>query len=274
MQSTYNQQLENQKTEFDKLLVENTALISEIDSVSDKLESNEAELALIKSELQEINSSSEGRVVDLKETLNSKNYELTNLAANNSALQTELELLKAELESAKAEVKLAQESNELYLKLQDELNVVAANKSDIEGQVSGYQSTIGLLNTELFDLKNTIQSYQNEISNLKSESKTDEQEAFIDRLFKQIDILNDEKLGLLSEKEAMAVELLKMNNTVSEISQHIDSHSIDITELDNHRKNVILAGGSSNVSSEKTIMKKQISELVREIDKCIALLSA
>ena len=44
--------------------------------------------------------------------------------------------------------------------------------------------------------------------------------------------------------------------------------------MDNHRKNVILAGSSNNVSSEKTVMKKQINELVREIDKCIALLSA
>jgi hypothetical protein len=65
-----------------------------------------------------------------------------------------------------------------------------------------------------------------------------------------------------------------MNETVASISQHIDSHSIDTTELDNHRKNVILAGSSNNAGSEKTIMKKQINELVREIDKCIALLSA
>jgi hypothetical protein len=105
-------------------------------------------------------------------------------------------------------------------------------------------------------------------------TKADEQDAFIDRLFKQIDILNDEKLNLLSEKEEMAVQLLKMNDTVSVISQQVDAHDIDITELDNHRKNIILANGSNNTSSEKTGMKKQINELVREIDKCIALLSA
>ena len=109
---------------------------------------------------------------------------------------------------------------------------------------------------------------------MKSVTKADEQDAFIDRLFKQIDILNDEKLNLLGEKEEMAVQLLKMNDTVSMISQQVDAHDINITELDNHRKNIILANGSSNISSEKTGMKKQINELVREIDKCIALLSA
>ena len=86
--------------------------------------------------------------------------------------------------------------------------------------------------------------------------------------------MTDERLSLLNEKEEMSNQLLKMNETVASISQHIDSHSIDTTELDSHRKNVILAGGSSNGSSDKTIMKKQINELVREIDKCIALLSA
>jgi hypothetical protein len=88
--------------------------------------------------------------------------------------------------------------------------------------------------------------------------------------------LNDERLVLLTEKEEMASQLLKMNDVISGISQNIDSQSIDVSDLNNHRKNVILAKysdgqGSSNETAQ---MKKQINELVREIDKCIALLSA
>ena len=165
-------------------------------------------------------------------------------------------------------------ANESALNMQEEFDMLLASKTELENQINGYQSSIGLLNTELFELNASIGDYQTEISNLKSVSKADEQDAFIDRLFKQIDILNDEKLSLLSEKEEMAVQLLKMNDTVSVISKQVDAHDIDITELDNHRKNIILANGSSNISSEKTGMKKQINELVREIDKCIALLSA
>ena len=106
-----------------------------------------------------------------------------------------------------------------------------------------------------------------------SDTSSEEQEAFIDRLFKQIDGLNDERLVLLDEKEQMATQLLKMNDVIGELSQNIDSQSIDVTDLNNHRKNIILANNSGE-KSEKTQMKKQINDLVREIDKCITLLSA
>ena len=274
LELNHSQQLESSKVEFSKLLAENTSLISEIDSVSDKLEATEEELILVKLELSDIKAISEGKAEDLKETLNSKNYELTNLSANNVALQTELDILKSELESVRGELKSADLANESALNMQEEFDMLLASKTELENQINGYQSSIGLLNTELFELNASIGDYQTEISNLKSVTKADEQDAFIDRLFKQIDILNDEKLSLLSEKEEMAVQLLKMNDTVSVISKQVDAHDIDITELDNHRKNIILANGSSNISSEKTGMKKQINELVREIDKCIALLSA
>ena len=69
---------------------------------------------------------------------------------------------------------------------------------------------------KLFDLNASIANYQTEIYNLKTSTKLDEQDAFIDRLFKQIDLLNDEKLSLLSEKEEMAIQLLKMNESVPE----------------------------------------------------------
>jgi len=72
----------------------------------------------------------------------------------------------------------------------------------------------------------------------------------------------------------MAEQLLKMNDTIGNLSQEIDSQSINVNDLNNHRKNVILAKSSNGGNNESTSMKKQINELVREIDKCIALLSA
>jgi hypothetical protein len=92
-------------------------------------------------------------------------------------------------------------------------------------------------------------------------------------LFKQIDHLNDQRLALLDEKEQMAGQLLKMNEAIGSISQQVDNESIDVTGLNNHRKNVILAGNSSR-NEDVSGMKEQINNLVREIDKCIALLSA
>jgi hypothetical protein len=84
--------------------------------------------------------------------------------------------------------------------------------------------------------------------------------------------LNDQRLALLEEKEQMATQLLKMNEVIGSISQQVESEQIDVTGLNNHRKNVILATNSNG--NDNSPMKKQINELVREIDKCIALLSA
>ena len=111
------------------------------------------------------------------------------------------------------------------------------------------------------------------MESLRSSTKIEEQEAFIDRLFKQIDGLNDERMTLLDEKEQMANQLLKMNDTVGQLSQHVESENIDVTGLNNHRKNIILANNLGE-TNEKSHIKGQINDLVREIDKCIALLSA
>jgi uncharacterized coiled-coil DUF342 family protein len=124
-------------------------------------------------------------------------------------------------------------------------------------------------------LNSKITTYESEIENLKaSTEKSNEQDAYIDRLFKQIDALNDERLSLLGDKEQMAEQLLKMNDHLSNLSQQVDSQNIDVTGLNNHRKNIILAKSSEGAGNEAGSMKKQINELVREIDKCIALLSA
>ena len=274
LEVTHSQQSAQNTIEFDKLLTENTSLISEIDAIADKLEATEEEFILVKSELSELKINSDGKALDLKETLSSKNFELTNLSANNSALLTEVEFLKIELESKNNELYNLKSNLELSntnAQLFDELNVT---KIELENQLVEYKNSVIDLDNQVSDLLNTIATNEAEILNLKSITKSDEQDAFIDRLFKQIDTLTDERLNLLNEKGEMANQLLKMNESISGLSQQVDSHNVDISELDNHRKNVILAKGSSNEGSDKTIMKKQINELVREIDKCIALLSA
>ena len=78
----------------------------------------------------------------------------------------------------------------------------------------------------------------------------------------------------MDEKEQIANQLLKMNEVVSTLSQQVESKDIEVSNLNNHRKNVILASNSDVSGTETEQMKEQINELVREIDKCIALLSA
>ncbi|MFO0321143.1 MAG: hypothetical protein ACK504_01800 [Bacteroidota bacterium] len=274
LELNHQEALENQKLEFNKLLIENTSLISEIEIVSDKLSVTESAALLLKDEISEFKSISEAKVFELKETLTAKNFELTHLAASNSAFQTEMDYLKIELEEKNNQLKTLNTKEEKIDSLQLELDAAIANRLDLEHQLTSLQLSITELNNQIETFTTKIADYEVEISNLKSTTKSDEKDSFIDRLFLQIDALTDERLTLLNEKEEMVNQLLKMNESISILSQHVDYQNFDISALDSHRKNVILSKSLSNEGSEETILKKQINELVREIDKCISLLSA
>lgn len=181
--------------------------------------------------------------------------------------------LKNELVVLREQVQNSSESNVQLAVLQQNFEVLNAEKMSLGAEIDVLQTVISGLNEAIAGMNDKLSSYETEIESLKSSAKVEEQDAFIDRLFKQIDGLNDQKLALLDEKEQMANQLLKMNDVIGSISQQVDSEQIDVTSLNNHRKNVILANNSGG-TNEKNHMKEQINDLVREIDKCIALLSA
>ena len=266
------QVIEAKEVEYQKLLVENASIISEIDLVQDKLEAREAEITILKGELEEVKMHSAGKVEHFKEILANKNFQITNLEANNAALNEELTLLKRELAETQNQLVNAAK-NEDFEALQTSFDLLSNEKLGLLSEIQSLQSGISSLNETVLGLNEKILTYENELVSLKDSSKLEEQEAFIDRLFKQIDGLNDERMTLLDEKEQMANQLLKMNDTVGLLSQHVESENIDVTDLNNHRKNVILANNLS-ATNEKSHLKGQINDLVREIDKCIALLSA
>ena len=270
---SHKKEIEAKNLEFQKLLSENANLISEIEDAQLQIESKESELGLIKVELDELKAVSFGKTEEYKEILANKNFEVTNLEAGKAALAEELvhakmEILNLEnaLQNARHNAEMVEELSNQVNQLLNERDTLQAELSLVNEQVRGFGETINGLNEK-------IAAYDLELENMKAKASQEDQEAFIDRLFKQIDGLNDERLLLLEEKEQMANQLLKMNEVVSNISQHVDSEKINVTDLNNHRKNVILAT-NSNDQKERSEMKEQINDLVREIDKCIALLSA
>ena len=273
VQASAGEELKAKTLEYDKLLAENTNLIDEIDLAQDKVEAQESEITVLKGELEELRQQSIGKSEYFKETLANRNFEITNLEANNAAFNTELSQLKNEVVVLRDQVKHSAESGSQLGVIQQSLDAAAAEKLSLSAEVDVLQTVISGLNESVAAMNEKISAYEAEIESLKSNAKIEEQEAFIDRLFKQIDGLNDQKLALLDEKEQMANQLLKMNDVIGSISQHVDSERIDVTGLNNHRKNVILANNSGG-ADEKSHMKEQINDLVREIDKCIALLSA
>lgn len=265
--------IDNKELEYQKLLAENSNLIHEIDQVQDKVEAQEAEITLLKSELDELNAQTQGKVEHFKEALADKNFQITNLEANNAALHQELLQVKLEVARLEEQLQGSQVSDEAMSMLQHNFDQLNQEKHNLLSEIHSLQGIIAGLNENIVDMNARLTAYEQEIDNLKNSSPSGEQEAFIDRLFKQIDNLNDQRLALLDEKEQMAGQLLKMNDVVGTLSQQVESEDIDVTGLNNHRKNVILAKNSGE-NGERSHMKKQINDLVREIDKCIALLSA
>ena len=265
--------LDSKNLEFQKLLSENANLIGEIEHVQLEFESKESELGLLRVELEELKAVSFGKADEYKEILANKNFEITNLEAGKAALSEELahakmEILNLEnqLQHAKQHAEMVEEVSAQVQQLSQERDAFHAELDVVNEQVKGFVETIRDLNVK-------IAFYDDELAKMRAKAATEEQEAFIDSLFKQIDGLNDERLVLLEEKEQMANQLLKMNDVISNISQHVDAEHINVQDLNNHRKNVILAT-NSNDQEERSQMKEQINDLVREIDKCIALLSA
>ena len=191
LENIFNQKLEHSETEYQKLLIENTNIIDEINIAQDKLEAHESEITLLKAELEEVKIQSAGKVDYFKEILSNRNFEITNLESNIAALNKEMQLIKKEMAS-----------------------------------VCENSETISKLNVKILD-----------------------------------------------EKDQLANQMLKMNSVIGSISQQVDSESINVEGLNNHRKNVILANNSDEMNG-KSQMKEQINDLVREIDKCIVLLSA
>lgn len=246
------QQILDKDIEFQKLLVENSSLINEIDSAQDKIDAQAAELELLRTELMEIKTISAAKTEEFKEILTEKNFSITNSEGENAGLKQEINQLKSEIF----------ELNSIFESYNSE-------KTDLYNQISESHSNISQLNTQIEELNNKVYNYEIEIESLKQNqvsNQNEEQSIIIEDLYKKVE-------DLLEEKNLMAEQLLKMNSVVGEISQEVDNQNIDVMSLSNHRKNVILANNSEE-NNEKTLLKKQINDLVREIDKCIMLLSA
>ena len=270
---TIQDEIHQRELDYQKLLAENSNLITEIEAAYTKIEGHEAEVSFLKNELEQLHLQSLAKGEDFKETLAIKHFELTNLNNQNEELISKLNLLNEEQLNLQNQIQSNSENTE-QLELLKHNNAVLLNENKLlSEEIAILRNTVDGLEQKLIALNETNTSYENQINDLKSTAVQSNQDDFIDRLFKQIDQLSEQRMALLEEKDQMASQLLKMNDAIGSLSQQIDNEKIDVTGLNNHRKNVILANNSSG-QSEKSQMKEEINNLVREIDKCIALLSA
>jgi len=259
-QLTIQEELHARDLEYQKLLSENSILINEIEQSANKQDALEGELSLLKDEQEQMRLQGLAKSEDFKESLALKQTEIESLQENLSRMISEHQELRLE-------------NQVLSDKLQQNSTILQSENQTLLSQITELKHMVSGLELKLSEANAKTEALEKELQQLSAGQSQQEQDAFVDRLFKQIDLLNDQRLALLDEKEQMAGQLLKMNEAIGSISQQVDNESIDVRGLNNHRKNVILAGNSSQ-NEDVSGMKVQINNLVREIDKCIALLSA
>lgn len=242
--------------ENELLIRDNAELISDIDLLrleneelhSNKLEAKSEELIKLLSQLN-IKETLILSLIEEKSSLSSLVDDLKSNSSNSNELSASISSLNSEITALTNQLSELENSSKL-------------NIEALEFEKSNLNLTIVDLQTQQKDLEST---------HVSSESSKDE--AFIDKLFKQIDLLNDEKLTLETDNEDAKSALNELQAKYEGLSQVIENQKLDMSDLEERNKQIKLATTLAVSGKDKTGLKLKINELVREIDKCIALLS-
>jgi chromosome segregation ATPase len=227
------------------------------------------------------------------------------LYAEQKSLQAKVHELQLQIEEFADSLSELRSKEQIILSLEEEkerLNGIISelnNKPYVDEE--SYTSQIGMLNAEIISLTNSLEELNSgsrlkigalefEKNNLllkledlekqamtagetRSENAGSDNEVFIDKLLQQINLLNEEKSLLQTENEEAHLSLERLQSSCSELTQTIENQKNLIENLEETNKQTKLAETFLGLGSDKASLKLKINELVREIDKCIALLS-
>ncbi|MCF8298964.1 MAG: hypothetical protein K9J13_15555 [Saprospiraceae bacterium] len=94
----------------------------------------------------------------------------------------------------------------------------------------------------------------------------------MNNLDKLIEDLEYKARKLVESKQKTENENSKLLNDISELKKIINKQKLDINKLEENNK-VLKIAKSIDTGEESVNAKQKINELVREVDKCIALLN-
>ena len=263
-------------TKIENYTIEVENLVSVIEKTANALSDTEISLELKVQELQnaslqidELNK----QVLNFESSTSEKNSEINNSKIelenifNQKLEHSETEYQKLLIENTNIidEINIAQDKLEAH---ESEITLLKAELEEVKiqsaGKVDYFKEILSNRNFEITNLESNIAALNKELQLIKKEMAS---------VFENSETISKLNVKILDEKDQLANQMLKMNSVIGSISQQVDSESINVEGLNNHRKNVILANNSDEVNG-KSQMKEQINDLVREIDKCIVLLSA
>ncbi len=269
----------------EQLLADNSQLLAELAmlkeaTVSEVVETpvatvTEEVITAIVAEKEQLNAQLQAattELITLKENLDHQPAPVTSTTPEEVELiKQERDRLCIELEATRYELDIVtQQKEEKIVLLQAEVGSLQTQVIALSDSLNQESEAKGLIGTQLEQLHSLIAEKEQQLKSMADHTANDE---FIDKLMFQANRLNDEKHRLemlYSESEA---ELTLTRTNLATLSQLIEQQKTSISGLEATDKHVKLAQTLMLQVSDKTAAKQAINELVREIDRCIALLS-
>ena len=91
--------------------------------------------------------------------------------------------------------------------------------------------------------------------------------------YEELMILNRKLDELLIKYETIRIELTDLKTFNNELTTKLQEKEIKLNELENKYERIKLSGALLGDGENALEAKKKISDLVREIDRCVALLN-
>jgi chromosome segregation ATPase len=222
---------------------------------------------ILQNEFEELNEEHVG-ISEIRNELFSLNELLNEKNTNIHQLELELERLQNKINSNNSE------NNSTELEKVNQLTLETENLHQQLTDLDEYsKKLVNEFEFEKSKLTIIISDLKNQLTQQKSTINSSNEDAFIDKLFKQIDLLNDENALLSTENDDIKDALTEIHKKYESLSQVIENQKNEIINLEERNKQIKLATELEVSDEETTDMRLKINELVREIDKCIALLS-
>ncbi|HXB40080.1 MAG TPA: hypothetical protein VNZ49_06025 [Bacteroidia bacterium] len=269
----------------EQLLADNSNLLAELALLKETMIVNETpittisekQIAAIQAEKEQLSSQLQvatAELVTLKETLHNTAVPSASQSVSDEEIENirqEKERLNIELQATRHELDVTtQQREEKIILLQSEISNLQTQIITLSNSINEEAEQKNLIGTQLEQLTSIVSEKEQKLNEM---AKNDANDEFIDKLMFQANRLNDEKHRyemLYTESEA---ELTLTKTNLATLTQLIEEQKNSISGLEETDKHVKLAQTLMLQVTDKTAAKQAINELVREIDRCIALLS-
>jgi DNA repair exonuclease SbcCD ATPase subunit len=266
---------QQQISDLERQLVENQMKLSE--SVpKDELHQLFTKNEQLKSELSSLQHSSSAAIEKAELSLKEAQDRIVVLESDFA------EVKKSQLIENAAEVEAL---NRVNNRLSDDIEILNKRVIELESlnaeltssvslldssEVSRLQVLADQLNTEKLRLEETVTDLKRELFKAEEKLSTMSNEQISD----QLQAVNEENIQLSQQKKELENQVAELLGKLQLLGKTSDNHLVASVDLEKSKNSVNLASVLNVSLEDKKTLKLKINELVKEIDRCIAMLNA